>query len=129
MGDTADLDGPAQPAQGQAERAPDETEPDDAAPHQATPTVRLRAAATASTCSTRWANACGVSDWAPSERATSGCACTSTISPAAPAAIPASAIGMTSERRPVPWLGSTITGRWLNSLIKGTALRSSVFLV
>src|ERR1700730_5429002 len=129
MGDTAYLDGPAQPAQGQAERASDETETDDADPHHATPTVRLSAAATASTCSTRWAKACGVSDWAPSESATSGCACTSTISPSAPAAIPASAMGVTRERRPVPWLGSTITGRWLSSLISGTALRSSVLRV
>src|SRR5216683_730752 len=129
VGDTADLDGPAQPAQGQAERAANQTEADDADPHHATPTVRFSAAATASTCSTRWANACGVSDWAPSESATSGCACTSTISPSAPAAIPASAIGVTSERRPVPWLGSTITGRWLSSLIRGTALRSSVLRV
>ena len=38
-------------------------------------------------------------------------------------------IEVTSERRPVPWLGSTITGRWLNSLTRGTALRSSVFRV
>src|SRR6266851_1018849 len=92
MSDTADLDRPAQPAQGQAERAANQTEADDADLHHATPTVRFSAAATASTCSTRWANACGVSDWAPSESATSGCACTSTISPSAPAAIPASAI-------------------------------------
>src|SRR5258708_1921809 len=129
VGDTPDLDGPAQPAQCQAERAADQAEADDADPHHATPTVRLSAAETASTGWTRWANACGVSDWAPSESATSGCTCTSTISPWAPAAIPASAIEVTSERRPVPWLGSTITGRWLSSLISGTALRSSVFRV
>src|SRR6267143_6310609 len=106
-----DVDRVAQAAQGQAERTPDETEPDDTNPHYATPTVRFSAAATASTRWTRWANACGVSDCAPSESATSGCACTSTIRPSAPAAIPASAIGVTRERRPVPWLGSTITGR------------------
>ena len=43
--------------------------------------------------------------------------------------MPARAMAATSERRPVPWLGSTITGRWLSSRISGTALRSSVLRV
>src|SRR6202163_4875979 len=116
MGDAAHLGGTAQTAKRQAERAADQTKSNDANPHQATPTVRFSAPATASTCSTRWANAFGVSDWAPSESATSGCACTSTMSPSAPAAMPASAIGVTRERLPVPWLGSTVTGTWLSSL-------------
>src|SRR6266700_4997575 len=51
MGGTAHFDGPTEPAQGQAERSADQAEPDDADPHHATPTVRLSAAATASTCS------------------------------------------------------------------------------
>src|SRR5205823_13712978 len=80
-GRTAAPQGPGQPAQRKAERATDQTEPDNADPHHATPAVRLSADATASTCSTRWAKACGVSDWAPSESATSGCAWTSTIRP------------------------------------------------
>ena len=33
--------------------------------------------------------------------------------------------GGTSAALPVPWLGSTITGRWLSSLTIGTAVRSS----
>src|ERR1700694_323827 len=60
MGDPTHLGGPAQTTQCQAERAADQTESNDANPHQATPTVRFSAPATASTCWTRWANAFGV---------------------------------------------------------------------
>ena len=44
----------------------------------------------------------------------------------APQAIPALAMGATYSQWPVPWLGSTITGRWVSFLRTGTALRSRV---
>ena len=43
------------------------------------------------------------------------------MSPSAPAATAARAIGITLSRRPVPWLGSTTIGRWLRFLITGIA--------
>ena len=58
-----------------------------------------------------------------------GSLCTSIIRPSAPAATAASAIEPTREARPVAWLGSTTTGRWVNSLSTGTAERSSVLRV
>ncbi len=51
------------------------------------------------------------------------------IIPSAPAAIEASAIGVTYCQYPVPWLGSAIIGRWVLSLSTGMAFRSKVFLV
>src|SRR3989338_5898261 len=75
---------------------------------------------------TRAVNFLGSSDWGPSERATSGFGWTSIIRPSAPAAMAALAIGPTYSQLPVPWLGSTMTGRWDRFLITGTALRSSV---
>ena len=74
-------------------------------------------------------NVSSVSDCAPSLKASSGFGCTSTIIPSAPAAIPAFTMGGISERRPVPWLGSTMIGKWLNSANAGIAAKSSVFLV
>ena len=65
----------------------------------------LRGAASLRTHDISSSNCAGRSDWAPSENASSGWGCTSTISPSAPAAIAALAIGTTSERTPVPWLG------------------------
>ena len=38
-------------------------------------------------------------------------------------------MGLTLSLRPVAWLGSTITGRWVNCFTTGTAVRSSVFRV
>ena len=46
-----------------------------------------------------------------------------------PAATAARAIGATLSRRPVPWLGSTKTGRWLSFLTTGIAEMSSVLRV
>ena len=66
-------------------------------------------------------SACG-----PSQRASSGFGCTSTMIPSAPAAAAASDIARTSPRRPAAWLGSTTTGRCESSLSTGTACRSSV---
>ena len=48
---------------------------------------------------------------APSHSAVSGCGWTSTITPSAPAAMPARASGTTRSRRPAACDGSTITGR------------------
>ncbi len=69
-------------------------------------------------------SACG-----PSQRASAGFACTSTMIPSAPAATAASAIGATSVRPPVPCDGSTITGRCERSCATTTAERSSVLRV
>ena len=49
--------------------------------------------------------------------------------PSAPAAMAARAIGDTISHRPVPWLGSTMIGRWLSFFTTGTALMSSVLRV
>src|SRR5574337_1121251 len=46
--------------------------------------------------------------------------------PSAPAATAARAIGDTRCHLPVPWLGSTTTGRCESRLIRGTAERSRV---
>ncbi len=51
------------------------------------------------------------------------------ISPSAPAATAARDTGATSSRFPVPWLGSTITGRWVRIFSSGTALMSIVLRV
>ena len=51
------------------------------------------------------------------------------MTPSAPAATPASAIGLISQRLPVAWLGSTITGRWVRWWSSGMAARSSVLRV
>ena len=39
------------------------------------------------------------------------------------------ASGLTSQRLPVAWLGSTMTGRWVSRSSSGTAARSIVFRV
>jgi len=78
--------------------------------------------ATAAACSTRSANAANSSAGSccgPSQIASSGFGCTSTMMPSAPAAAAASDSGSTSERRPAAWLGSTITGRCDSSLSTG----------
>src|SRR6185295_4733379 len=72
------------------------------------------------------ANRSGFSDWGPSESASSGLGCTSISKPSAPAATAAIAIDSTYSQCPVPWLGSTTTGRCVSFLSTGTALRSSV---
>ena len=72
------------------------------------------------------ANRSGLSDCGPSESASSGLGCTSIIRPSAPAATAAIAIDSTYSQCPVPWLGSTTTGRCVSFLSTGTALRSSV---
>ena len=48
-----------------------------------------------------------------------GSGCTSTIRPSAPAATAARASGSTLSRLPVPWLGSTMMGRWLSRWTTG----------
>src|SRR2546422_5090839 len=48
------------------------------------------------------------------------------MSPSAPAATPARAIDSTYSQYPVPWLGSTTTGRCESRFTTGTALRSRV---
>src|SRR5690606_39148545 len=72
------------------------------------------------------ANSSASSCCAASDLASSGLGCTSTMIPSAPAAAPASASDVTSERLPAAWLGSTHTGRWVSSLSTGTAPTSSV---
>ena len=51
------------------------------------------------------------------------------IRPSAPAATAALDTRLTSSHLPVPWLGSTMTGRWVSCLSIGTALMSSVLRV
>ena len=74
-------------------------------------------------------NAAGVIDCAPSHNACAGSLCTSIITPSAPTAIAARAIGCTIQLLPVEWLGSTITGRWLSFFTAQMADRSSVLRV
>ena len=74
-------------------------------------------------------NCVGKIDWAPSLTAWSGSGWTSMIRPSAPAAMAARAIGATLSRRPVPWLGSAMTGRWLSLWTTGIAEMSMVFRV
>ncbi len=69
-----------------------------------------------------------LSDWGPSDQALAGSGWISTIIPSAPAATPALAIGGTRSQIPVPWLGSTMIGKWLFLMI-GTALKSKVLRV
>src|SRR5437867_12069976 len=66
-------------------------------------------------------------DSSPSQRAYSGLEWTSINRPSAPQAMAALAIGATRFHLPVAWLGSTMTGKWENSLMFGTADRSRVF--
>src|SRR3989304_6517965 len=66
------------------------------------------------------------SDWTPSDWASSGLGWTSIRSPSAPHAIPAFAIGATYSQWPVPWLGSTMTGRGGGLLRTGAAVESRV---
>ena len=47
-------------------------------------------------------------------------------SPLAPAANDPMLSGVTSDRTPAAWLGSTMTGRWVRSRTRATALRSRV---
>src|SRR4029079_4046313 len=77
----------------------------------------------------RRSNCDGNIDWAPSLSARSGSLCTSMISPSAPAATAARAIGATMSRRPAPWLGSAMIGRWLSFLTTGIAEMSKVLRV
>src|SRR5882762_5890602 len=84
------------------------------------------ARATRATRAMTAANRSGLSDCGPSDSASSGLGCTSMISPSAPAATAAMAIASTYSQWPVPWLGSTTTGRCVSFLSTGTALRSSV---
>ena len=77
----------------------------------------------------RSANWSSVIDCSPSDSASSGRGWTSTMTPSAPAATPASDIGLISQRLPVAWLGSTMTGRWVRWWRSGMAARSSVFRV
>src|ERR1700704_4204072 len=51
------------------------------------------------------------------------------IRPSAPAATAARAIGATISRRPAPWLGSAMIGRWLSFLTTGIAGMSNVLRV
>src|SRR5664280_1920090 len=81
------------------------------------------------TSAMRSSNCCGKSDWLPSLRAWSGSVWTSMIKPSAPTATAARDSGVTLLRLPVPWLGSTIIGRWLKRCTAGTMLRSSVLRV
>ena len=64
-----------------------------------------------------------------SDSASSGFGWTSTMTPSAPTATPPSASGLTSQRLPVAWLGSTMTGRCVSRSRSGTAARSIVFRV
>ena len=73
-----------------------------------------------------WANFVGLSDCGPSDSASSGRGCTSMISPSAPHATAALAMGATRSQWPVPCDGSTTTGRCESFFSTGTALRSSV---
>ncbi len=88
--------------------------------------MRPTACATFRRSLTSAANFFGSSDCGPSESAVSGFGCTSMTSPSAPAATAALAIGPTYSQEPVPWLGSTTTGRWESCLMTGTAARSKV---
>ena len=67
-----------------------------------------RRAAARSTFSAYSANSSARSCCGPSQIASSGSGCTSTMIPSAPAAAAASDSGSTSSRRPAAWLGSTI---------------------
>ena len=51
------------------------------------------------------------------------------MTPSAPTATPPIASGVTSQRLPVAWVGSTMTGRWVSWWSSGTADRSSVLRV
>src|SRR6266436_10348315 len=73
-----------------------------------------------------WTNFDGLSDWGPSESASSGLGCTSMMSPSAPHATAPLAMGATRSQCPVPCDGSTTTGRCESFLSTGTALRSRV---
>ena len=66
---------------------------------------------------------------APSHSAVSGCGCTSTMTPSAPAAMPARASGTTRSRRPAACDGSTITGRWLSRCTIAIADTSSMLRI
>src|SRR5262250_807386 len=89
---------------------------------------RLRPTASATGLSSRMScvNFDGLSDCGPSESASSGLGCTSMMSPSAPHATAPLAMGATRSQCPVPWDGSTTTGRWESFFNTGTALRSRV---
>ena len=89
-------------------------------------TVRSRTSAIGRTCRIRSSSCQGKIDCAPSERACSGLSCTSSIKPSQPTATAARESGITLLRLPVPWLGSTMMGKWLSRWMAGTMLRSSV---
>ena len=85
--------------------------------------------ATAAACSRRATYSSSPSVWSccgPSQIASSGSGCTSTMIPSAPAAAAAIDRAGTRLRRPGAWLGSTITGRWVISFSAGIAVMSSV---
>src|SRR5499433_858105 len=89
---------------------------------------RLRPTASATGLSSRMScvNFDGLSDCGPSESASSGLGCTSMMSPSAPHATAPLAMGATRSQCPVPWDGSTTTGRCESFFSTGTALRSRV---
>lgn len=73
---------------------------------------------------------CGMSICcAESDRATDGSGCTSAITPSAPIARAALAVGRSRSLRPVECVTSTKTGKCVSCFKIGTAEISSVFLV
>src|SRR4051794_36308282 len=84
---------------------------------------RPTASATARKRGTRSAKTSGKIACSPSLLANCGESCTSIMTASAPAATAASAICGTKSRRPIPWVGSTTTGRCVFDFRMGTALR------
>ncbi len=97
-------------------------------PRSRTPdgSVRPMASATRRVFSIRAGNSWSGTACGPSERATAGSGCVSTISPSAPQATPASVRLSTQSRFPAACDGSTITGRPSLCFAIGTAATSSV---
>src|SRR5271157_2148253 len=91
--------------------------------------VRFNTFAISRTSAMRLSNCSGYSDCLPSLSARSGSGWTSMMRPSAPTATAARDSGVTLLRLPVPWLGSTMIGRWLSRCTAGTTLRSSVLRV
>src|SRR5271157_4066826 len=91
--------------------------------------LRFNTFAISRTSAIRSSNCSGNSDCLPSLSARSGSGWTSMMRPSAPTATAARDSGVTLLRLPVPWLGSTMIGRWLNRCTAGTTLRSSVLRV
>src|SRR6476661_4934583 len=87
---------------------------------------RPTASATARKRGTRSAKTSGRMACSPSLLANCGESWTSIMTASAPAATAASAICGTKSRRPMPWVGSTTTGKCVFDFRIGTALRSRV---